>query len=121
MNDNKIPCSGIHCSLNRNFKCEECQLYDECALYTPKKYICGKCGDKLQIDSIGFYCTRCGSYYDKYAKIEGCVVRYKNDVSELDAVLEMTEKEFKIADDKQKKKLRILFDAYAAYKSKGGF
>lgn len=31
----KPKCSGVRCSMNRNFKAEECELLDQCDYYTP--------------------------------------------------------------------------------------
>lgn len=31
----KRPCSGLFCMMQRNFKCENCKLYDDCPQYTP--------------------------------------------------------------------------------------
>lgn len=75
--EKKMHCTGLWCTMNRDFNTEDCKLYDKCPQYTPKK-----------------------------------------DFTRLDAVIEIAEKEFNITDDKQKEKLRILFNAYvSAYMS----
>lgn len=68
--DKKIPCSGLFCEVQRNFKCENCTLYEDCPQYTPKP-----------------------------------------DYSGLDAVIDITMKNFDI-DKSRRNELSILFNSY---------
>ncbi len=107
------------------------------------EYKCPKCGRNLVKFTDGYRCQICRCTYDT-EEIEGkkekkmpcsglfcCINRNfepsecllydecefytpEKDFSGLDAIIEMAEKEFNITSESQKKKLKILFNAYVA-------